>query len=85
MNACFVHKGVRESHFTSVDDAISYTFNECEDVVVLWVEDNFFEGCLFSVSASSFTNIASCDGLPRALVTSPCLFVCCGFGRKLQV
>jgi hypothetical protein len=36
---------MRESHFTAVDDAISYAFYEREDVVVFWVEDDFVERC----------------------------------------
>ena len=32
-----IHKRVREAHFGSVDDAIPYTFHQCEDVMILWV------------------------------------------------
>jgi hypothetical protein len=40
-----VHKGMRKSHFTTVHDAIPYSFYQCKDVVVLWVEDDPIERC----------------------------------------
>jgi len=39
-----IHECVWEAHFCSVYDAIPYTFYQCKDVMVLWIENNLLEG-----------------------------------------
>jgi hypothetical protein len=38
-----VHERMWEAHFAAVDDAIANAFDEGQDVVVLWVKDDFLE------------------------------------------
>jgi hypothetical protein len=67
-----VHKGVRKAHFAAVDDAISYTFDECEDVVVFGVKDDFLEGSLWFVRVNGdFGLCIGCVYIPRGRVISP--------------
>ena len=33
----YSHKRMRKPHFTPINDAISHTFYQCKDIVVLWV------------------------------------------------
>lgn len=45
-----VHECMWEAHFGPVDDAIPYTFHQCEDVMVLWVKHNLLQRRLPNIS-----------------------------------
>ena len=42
---------MRETHFGPVDDAIPYTFYQCEDVMILRVKDDLLQRRLQNVSS----------------------------------
>jgi hypothetical protein len=41
-----LHKRMRESHFTSIYDAIPYAFYQCKDVVVLGIQHDLLKRSL---------------------------------------